>query len=112
MYLQDAIDTLKRIRLSLIKFEDTTFQNCVMYLNMAIKSLEDYKNNPGQLERQMPPHLAQIPVNSNTSSTKDMKSLLNQATPYCGVGKHWVNRTLKNGEPGYCRKNPQRNKIY
>jgi hypothetical protein len=98
MYLQDVIDTLKRIELSLRKFEDKSFNKCTSSLNRAIKILEDYKSNPGQLERQLPPNQT------------NLKGLPNQQKPDCGSGRHWVWRQLKNGKPGYCRKNPQRHK--
>lgn len=106
MYLQDVINSLKNIKLSLIKLEDTNFKNCVTYLEMTIQILENYKNNPGQIERQIPPN--QISGNKKKSPENTLRVTSANSSTQCGSGKHWVRKRLKNGEPGYCRRNPHR----
>lgn len=74
MYLEDVINSLKNIKLSLTKLEDTNFKTCVNYLAMTIQILENYRNNPGQIERQLPPN--QISGNKK----KAQKTLLESHT--------------------------------
>lgn len=91
------IETLKRIKLYIMNLADPKFADSVQYLELAIRSLIAYRDSQTPYSYRPNPRKKQFPHDQEISNR-------------CPSGKHWVNRTLKNGEPGFCRKNPQRNK--
>lgn len=91
------IETLKKIKLYLTNLADTKFQNSVQYLELAIRSLTAYRDS------QQPYVYKPNPRKQQFHREEDVKKR-------CPDGQHWVNRYLKNGAPGFCRKNPQRKK--
>ena len=77
-----------------MNFADTRFKDSVQYLELAIRSLTAYRDS------QQPYAYRQNPRKKLSREEESIKK--------CPSGQHWVNRHLKNGESGFCRKNPQR----
>lgn len=104
MHLEDDItrfiNALKEIRSGLnVHTNSQAVNDCVKRLDQAIDLLESYRNQ----ERYFSPEQRSDSVRSF------FKEKLKQSETYnCGERMHWVRRRLKNGKPGFCRKNPTR----
>lgn len=109
-HITQFIEDIQEVRLALLKPEYLHLKKTVEHLENAISSLKNYKAEQGIFIPKPPP------INNNykkkTTQEKQVlqESSLSQQIPECGSGKHWVRKRLKNGAPGYCRKNPQRKK--
>lgn len=95
------IADLKDIRINSLKHTDFQVRNTAPYLDEAIKILSDYIASREQ-EQFIP---EQLPENFKIHRVATKKRCK------CPNGYHWVNRRLKNGQPGFCRKNPKRKKL-
>jgi hypothetical protein len=90
------ISDLKDIRINTLKHTDFKVRNTATHLDRAIEILIDYTANRDRQQF--------IPEPPPIGCT------INKQYYQCPSGYHWVNRRLKNGAPGFCRRNPQRKK--
>jgi hypothetical protein len=95
-HITQLIESLKKFRLSLLKFEDIQFKNTISYLSMAIKSLEDYKISQGIFIPKLPPHINNIPKETTSQSLSEWS--LSQQAPYGRSGYTWVKPFYRKGK--------------
>ena len=108
-HIELSIEDLKNARINLLRDNSRQVQRSLKSINTAIEILEAYKKQINQRQYQFTPLSAQDKFSKQRSKIY-IDSSLSQESSHCGQGYHWVRRALKNGESGYCRKNPQRNK--
>src|SRR5919199_3696971 len=114
------ITSLKHIRSGLDALNNLELKKCIDYLDSVITELEDYVKKEKYHKPELPADQERIKdlirnkqklkVKEETSGGdfEKKKLIQSQQKPDCGIGKHWVRRRKKNGDPGFCRSNPRR----
>jgi hypothetical protein len=90
------ISELKDIRLNTMRHTEVQVRNTAPHLDRAIEILIGYTANRDRQEFIPEPPPIDCPITQQYSR--------------CPSGYHWVNRRLRNGKPGFCRRNPRRRK--
>jgi thiamine pyrophosphokinase len=114
------IKELKGIRSGVSSLRKPDLDIYIGYLDSVIKALEDYLNKEKYHQPESPDEQDKIkerirsmqkPNTDGKIAAQKSKNTLDTtlASDECGIGRHWVRRRKKNGEPGFCRNNPSRN---
>lgn len=114
------ISGLKNIRSGLDALNNPDLRKNIGYLDSVIEALEEYlqkekyHNPESSADRDKIKERIRSMQNLNVKGEileKQSGKKIGTAPAIrdCGIGKHWVRRPKKNGEPGFCRNNPIRN---
>ncbi len=112
------ISQLKDIRSGLNALNKPNFSSILGSLDRIINFLENYLDEEkyhkpaSKDEQDKTKERIRKKLNGNEDRVRQNPKKKLDATldrPDCGIGKHWVRRAKKNGEPGFCRSNPRRN---
>lgn len=106
------ITQLREIRLNSYKHTDSQVRSTVPYLDRAIEILLEYtatRNRQSFIPEQRPEKY-KVQKDAAQKKQNSLDLLPIEEFTQCPDGKHWVRRLLKNGEYGYCRRNPQKSK--